>query len=406
MSNIKSFFDIHLHAMDLSHPNLLAFIRRLNGVGFKLILGGILEPLLRKKRENILNLLTVMENSIEDYFILLEYYLKNKEQIVDKDNTFIIDDEKYNRIVITPLLMDFGYKNIKENTFYNIPPKKPIVEQTVDVLNAIKKYTEYYMGINNSVPEISKRNVDNTPLFEIYPFLGINTHNYTSAKLMTMLNKYFGNYSRSRNALYQNMGRFDGNIENVGSNFFAGIKLYPPLGFDPWPDDSEIEKVKMLYQVCEEKRIPLTVHCSDGGFSVDDKAAKRTNPEKWEKVLSIYPNLILNLAHLGMQSNRFFFFQKNGWRNKVINLIKNNNYVYTDFSCAAHENGFYKSLSKILNTNKECIEKIMFGSDYMINLIWSKSYNSYLNLFFKTSQISKTNKQMIGINNPEKFLFG
>jgi hypothetical protein len=35
---------------------------------------------------------------------------------------------------------------------------------------------------------------------------------------------------------------------------FAGIKLYPPLGYDPWPaKNEEREKVKLLYHKCLEK---------------------------------------------------------------------------------------------------------------------------------------------------------
>lgn len=91
MAENKTFYDIHLHAMDLSHPNILAFIKRINGIGLKLILGGLFLPLLKKQKENILNLLTVMENNIEDYFLLMEYYLKNKAAIVQEDNRFEID---------------------------------------------------------------------------------------------------------------------------------------------------------------------------------------------------------------------------------------------------------------------------------------------------------------------------
>lgn len=67
MQEAKTFYDIHLHAMDLSHPNILAFVKRVNGIGLKLVMGGIFLPFLKRKKENILNLLSVMENNIEDY---------------------------------------------------------------------------------------------------------------------------------------------------------------------------------------------------------------------------------------------------------------------------------------------------------------------------------------------------
>ncbi|NLW31473.1 MAG: amidohydrolase [Fibrobacter sp.] len=408
MQEAKTFYDIHLHAMDLSHPNILAFVKRVNGIGLKLVMGGIFLPFLKRKKENILNLLSVMENNIEDYFILMEYYLKNKSRIVKNDNSFSIDGVIYNRIVLTPLLMDFGYKNIKTESFYDIPPQKSIVEQTYDVLKAIKKYCSCYLekGVNGKV-ETKKRTEKNDLLFEIYPFLGINTQNYEKEKLVTMMEKYFGKYEGKRNDLFENMGKFDGGIDLTGSNVFAGIKLYPPLGFDPWPkrNRKEMDKVLWLYGFCEEKNIPLTAHCSGEGFIVDNKTNRRTTPKKWAAVLQRYPNLKLNLAHLGYRKNDFFFFQNKKWLNEVLKLIKEYENVYTDFSCAAFDDNYYGWLSKLISENKVYSDKMLFGSDYMINLLSSKSYNYYLNTFFKTQKIEKPVKEKICTINPERFLF-
>ncbi len=75
----RTFCDIHMHAMDLSHPNVLAFTRRIKTVIPKLLFSGDAEMFLHASKKNLFNLLTVMENSIEDYFILMEYFLKNKD---------------------------------------------------------------------------------------------------------------------------------------------------------------------------------------------------------------------------------------------------------------------------------------------------------------------------------------
>lgn len=415
-SEAKTFFDIHMHVMDLSHPNILAFVRRIDGLGWKMILGGIFEPLMKKKEEKILNLLTVMENSIEDYFILLEYYLKHKANVINSNNTFVVDGEGYGRIVLTPLLMDFGYKHIKTDTFYNIPPQKPIVEQTRDALGAIAKYCRWELAVNSSgTPENKERDPNIPRLFEIYPFLGINTENYTLAKMQAMLTRYFGNYAGTRRALNAGMGTFPMGkgmtMDDVGSNVFAGIKLYPPLGFDPWPvDHDERNKVEWLYGFCEEKTIPVTVHCSDGGFAVDGKAKEYTSPETWGAVLAKFPQLYINFAHFGSQGKILGIIPEHGWREKIIELMLRYPNVYTDFSCLAFDDSYYASLARLLDrySGKELTrlrERILFGSDFMINLMWSPSYNTYLDTFFRTGRLDKETKENFCSVNPERFLF-
>jgi hypothetical protein len=48
----------------------------------------------------------------------------------------------------------------------------------------------------------------------------------------------------------------------------------------------------------------------------------------------------------------------------------------------------------------------LFGSDFVINLIWSHSYNEYLNNFVRTPLLDERQKELMAVINPEKFLFG
>jgi hypothetical protein len=415
----RTFFDIHMHAMDLSHPNLLAFAERIDGLGLKLVFGGLAEPFLHEEERRLLNLLTVMENSIEDYFILLEHFLKHKEPVPDANGVFRIGAREFDTILLTPLIMDFGFKHIKTETFYDMALGKPVVGQTVGILNAIRKYCNYEFapkpgrtGEGTTVPRTSR------PLFEIYPFLGINTRNYDLPTVKELLDRCFGGYTGRRDDLHARMGTFDGAIEKVGSNVFAGVKLYPPLGFDPWPagDEEELAKVRMLYRLCEEKQIPITAHCSDGGFSVDDKAHEYTNPEKWRQVLGAFPRLKLNLAHFGKQGDTVGI-PHHKWRKTVIELVLGHENVYTDISCLAFDDDFYHELDELLGgfepeTRERLLSRILFGSDYMINLLWADSYNGYLRAFLETGQLGDTReagdemKVRFCNGNAGRFLFG
>ncbi len=311
--------------------------------------------------------------------------------------------------------MDYGYRNIDQpGIFYNIPPRKPIRSQVIDVFNGIKFYCE-----NKLVPKdgklksyVDKEGGKDNKLFEIFPFLGLNTKHYTDKKVERMLNKYFKDYEGKQQPLYENMGKFNGDIDEAGfsSNFFAGIKVYPPLGFDPWPDDGkEKDKVIILYDYCIDKGIPITTHCSNGGFRVVKNADNYTAPGmRWTKVLENYPELKINFGHFGYQSKRLWLFPRTQWRDSIIELMSKYPNVYADFSCLSLSDNECRHLEDLIeekkNSNHELKERILFGSDFLISLIWTDSYNKYLNDFITTQYLQSLKKNFCS-KNPEEFLF-
>ena len=388
----KLFFDIHCHAMNLSHPNLTALINRLPKLG---LLGAIgihsfsyfITLFSRNEVKRVFNLLSVMDNDVGDIFLIMEFYLKNGGLI--ENDALTIDNTKYDAIVLTPLLIDFGYKNLKyrgieSEIYYRIPPEKPIIPQNIDVFNGICKYYSSEL-VKNSKGQYEIQARRGKAVFEIYPFLGINTVRYYYKKIATMLDKYFGEYTGSYDAFKKNreqFEKFNGNIDSLGSNFFAGIKVYPPIGFNPWPDDDkeQLEKVNLLYQYCCKKHIPITTHCSDGGFVLVNKknAKDYTSPTTWQKVLEHYPTLKINFAHFGQQGNFLFVFPNRQWQGEIVRLMKEEispnvkKYpnVYTDFSYRAFNDDYYVSLKEVIDTDNVVLDRILFGTDFMINLIW------------------------------------
>jgi predicted TIM-barrel fold metal-dependent hydrolase len=400
----RTFFDIHMHAMDLSHPDLLAFINRIDGLGMKMVLGGLAEPFSQDKENNILNLLTVMENEIEDYFILMEYFFKNKDPEFGSSPLIKIGNEEFDSIILTPLIMDFGFKHIKTETFYDMALGKPVEYQSADVLKAIQKYrtSEFQIQSDNEGKAVNRR-PGSKPIFEIYRFMGINTRNHTEPNEMEdLLEGRFSDYTGKRDDLFHRMG----------DNIYAGIKLYPPLGFDPWPEqeNEELDKVNFLYSLCQAKQIPITVHCSDGGFITSNRSEEYTNPERWRKALITYPKLKLNLAHFGNQGKTLGVFSKDAWRQTVIELIVSYENVYTDISCLAFNDDFYEQLKKLLDDQSDqdrdkLLNRILFGTDFMINLMWETSYNDYISRFIRSGHIDDELKLKMCSENPGRFLF-
>ncbi len=432
----KTFYDIHMHAFNLSHPYFRAFINRFNLrllLAFAPIIAPIvtalvtvithtpgLRSLLSTKIINMVNriknLLSVMENDVGSFFLLLENCLR--ENGVLDDQGLHIGGETYSKCVLTPLMIDFGYKGFGDTAIhYKEHSRKPIREQVIDVFRGIKDYAEfdYKEKYLKAFPHLAPKQGQNTSrIFEIYPFIGINTKNYEKKEILELLDKYFKEYKHNRKDLAENKGKFDGNIDNLRSNFAAGVKVYPPLDFDPWPEknDEELKKVTCLYKYCQNKGIPITAHGSTSGFVVLKKGRLKevTSISKWVEVTSNYPKLKLNLAHFPVSEKLLWLFPKRRRLNEILNLVINRKNVYVDFSYRATSNQYYKSLRKFMDTLPQdsrdiLTDRILFGSDFAVNLTSIDSYNEYLTIFSDSSSIIGVNKEKFCFHNPEKFLF-
>ena len=430
-----AFYDIHMHSFNLSHPSFSLFIKRFKISNFLLVIGALLAPLLlllilplllaaprvityftdrlfRRAR----NLLSVMESDIGSFFLTMEDCLRERPHQLLIEDGLHIGGTTYKSVVLTPLMMDFGYKSKKEDkTVHYQPSEKPIVAQVVDVFSAIRKYRSSVSttGLAEKFPYLK---ANTSRIFEIYPFLGLNTRNYKTQELKTMLKKYFREYQKKRDDFKKELGRFDGDIEHLKSNFFAGVKVYPPLGFDPWPKDARLlNRVRHLYKYCSLKRIPITCHGSTGGFVTVSRKQKKnfTAIAKWKEVLTHYPSLKLNVAHFPANGRRFGFLPpaEKDRLDAIIPLVQTYENVYVDFSYRATGDKYYSLLKKVIekqpgdDKKKKLTERILFGSDFCVNLFSVNSYNEYLRIFSETSHLTEPQKHLFCSLNPERFLF-
>lgn len=471
------FYDVHCHLMNLSHPNLTAmlgrtfrdampkrivgFLKKLDSLHLvpKLIVWLLLFlPLLlllttaliialsasllliapsgrnallgkiKGKTTSIANLLAVMETDIGDCLIQLEEELRRQHAAKGGLTLYGDGEEKvYDRIVLTPLIMDFGLKNYQNSTSPYKIRWKPVVAQVEDLFLGIRDYyrhrNTYLHSPDGPVP----------PLFQIHPFMGLNTRNYRlqsspcdesgSSSLEELLDKHFSGFEhdttpemRRRKLSERDWSTFSGNIESIGPHDFAGIKVYPPLGFNPWPEDGEgyadedelqreRDKVRYLYGFCIRHHIPVTAHCSEGGFLVDRQYRNFSSPAKWAKVLEQkeYGQLRLNLAHFGGAEN-------SEWRDMVAALMLRHENVYTDMSYQGVDRESYGRIRQFLDRHtpeerKRMTEKIIFGSDFMINLQDIGTYSAYLRAFAETDAFTMEEKERLCHRNAMRFLY-
>lgn len=173
-------------------------------------------------------------------------------------------------------------------------------------------------------------------------------------------------------------------IEEKG---FAGIKMYPPLGYYPFD-----ERLNEIYAYAEKNQIPITVHCARGGVFykgeiTDDmkvhlktgeviKEQKNkyftdayTNPDNYRYVLESFPNLKINLAHFGGYDEWHKYLGNTiddglqTWYEKICNLMREYPNVYTDISYTMFNPDLF-SLLKISLQDETLRNKILYGSDF------------------------------------------
>ncbi|ADK80607.1 amidohydrolase family protein [Sediminispirochaeta smaragdinae] len=414
------FYDPHCHAMNLAHPNLLMFIQEFRKNFTDEVINDIFSPnylidsQVRHPVHNAQNMLAVMEHDIAGIFKLMEddlsgHFLKERDKTDEEGRRPLIEHgvlkfrkREYRQLVLTPLVMDFSNKRrVEGDLYYSRPPERPLWQYVRDTLEGIKRY--------------HKERPDG--ILRIYPFLGINTRNYSLRELEELLKKYFSVYSSSftfRTETTRLISSFMGLMEGVGSNVFSGIKVYPPLGFDPWPTEEpeELEKVKLLFRFCQKRKIPITTHCDDQGYrTIPVKVAWRnSSPRRWASALEAFPELKINFGHYGYQYNKKWgTIRKLDWLKEIFALMDRYDHVYADFSFDGTRAEYYPFLQQHLlalppRLRTKALARTMFGTDFMVNLSKVRSYLDYY-LTFEASSFSDEEVHLFSSTNPRQFLF-
>jgi hypothetical protein len=419
------FYDAHCHAFNLSHPSFLSFIGTLRSRRLETIYSQAMAPdflvttLFLRAGERIRNMLSVMENDIGSIFALMEddlaglYAKAGDGEPLLRGGELALGGMRFGGLVLAPLVMDFrsaGAERVHD-AYYDRRPNKPVEAQVRDLLEGIRDYRRARPG----------------GFLRILPFLGIDTRHYRAEGLRSLLDRSFGAYSRGSEAArasFDAMSDFGG-AAVMGPDMpcrFAGIKVYPPLGFDPWPDReegegaepwAEREKVEILYSYCELRGIPIVTHCDDQGFRVIglEESWKRSSPERWVPVLERHPGLALDFGHLGAR-----YFHRPGsphptdWVDRISRLMVERERVYGDFSFDGTEPEYYRWLVSYLKRHesgmRERMEsRIMFGSDFPMCLMRIRSYADYFRVF-AASEFPEEQKLRFCSENPERFLAG
>jgi len=175
----------------------------------------------------------------------------------------------------------------------------------------------------------------------------------------------------------------------INNRGFAGIKLYPALGFSP--DDARLTP---LWAWAEANQIPIMSHASRGGIrfrggpdeiswpshaeeevtrmvETKDWTDRLSDPVAFKRVLRRFPRLKICFAHLGGGDECEKWLSEpwpdhlntSNWLTEILSLIKAYPNVYADISYVGFETHLHPLLH-VLIRDKNVGNRLLFGSDF------------------------------------------
>ncbi|MBI5184781.1 MAG: amidohydrolase family protein [Nitrospinae bacterium] len=394
----KYFIDTHCHLFNIDHIPLYAFLDRIN-----LNLGkwGALFLNLNKALDENKKFMEFFESEPE----------KNIENLVSEINQIAgVGDLQDRCKILTPLAMDFELAdNCRHETLSN---------QVSRLLGSIK----------NSKGILDQYN------FKVLPFLGLDLRRFDGIDengIENHLKRLISDYAGS---IKDADGRHD--PANLESGDIIGIKLYPPIGFNPYPENEATRrKYLAVYRTIIQLDLPVTVHCQKVSYNLVDKKKKEqfTTPINWERVLKEQDlkDLRINLAHFGGEEGikatlwddeslwgddffggiNFDRVNQNNWTFAIIKLLKSYKNTYSDISAFDYKDreavfalGWLLSLDHAGEFNSlgsfKLKDKLLWGSDRPMILPQFSSYKEYFDGFLKAIDISQMN--FGSFNTPKK----
>lgn len=186
---------------------------------------------------------------------------------------------------------------------------------------------------------------------------------------------------------------------------FVGVKLYPSLGY-------KIDSPDMysVYSYCEERQIPILMHCSKGGFKHSDPYTDYSSPKHWETILKNHKNLKICFGHFGGDEFHAGLPELDDtppWGPMILKLMEYYPHVYADIAyhtapMDGHkaEDTYFENLKGYLESMKYK-DRILWGSDYFLvrQRLREKNYWIYIKKMLGADLF----KQIANIN-PNKYL--
>jgi len=366
----------------------------------------------------------IAESKLREYESFIRFFERSIEDNIDWLTCEIRDavPDGVETVLITPLVMDF-------DKIHAMSPsgREPTVRDQFDRLKE---------AIADSVARDG-----GTPEIKICPFMGLDMRKLSEPDCLPDLEEFWNENGVSTG------DRSEG-VSGLVSGKALGIKLYPPIGFNPYPQGSDMVGYSSFYRWCCDNDIPLTVHCQPGSYSTGRdrrKVRSLTHSRNWKRVLErlgSFSGLRINFAHFGGEDEledmldpwRLDGIQEGTWTHILIQLLKRHPNTYADVSAYDYsERRNRDNLLEVLERDEhgdfgsgeyKLEDKLLWGSDVPM-IVSDKAYREdhdaqgepgykhYFNSFKKTLASGEldtdTQTRIIAkltSGNPEAFLLG
>ncbi len=154
--------------------------------------------------------------------------------------------------------------------------------------------------------------------------------------------------------------------EAIERHGFAGVKLYPSLGFEV-----DTDAMRRVYAYCQDRDLPIVMHCTMGGFYRSEMSRQFSDPSLWEDILPDFPLLRICFAHCGGWAGLAGAsgVEPGSWTEAVVKLMKAHPNVRADLSNhvemmrGGDAEARYLSTLKGLLADPATADRILFGTD-------------------------------------------
>lgn len=365
-----------------------------------LLLNKVLSPKRKnKEKSSFKKILKVLRNPIPD--LLADMYYE-KEAFLDTMDTTL--DGQFQKVVKFANEIRFRLINRNDIQFSN---DTHIVFVHLPMNYGKNQTANPYDLFWNRFRDSLKRNIGKLEVGKtmVLPFYGVHLNdimNDNSFSAIGFINKHI---ISNRMDLSPAWAEIIDNIKFVDKPISVGFKVYPPCD----PNFKKVlnnENLQAFFEMCAEKRIPITTHCSDGGFELNQSS--NANPIHWKNLLIKNTELKVNFAHMGGGGcfSKYVEKQKvNGWLKTILALQGVNSNVYSDISyvCAETPNEVKDYLLKEKEKDPKGHKNVLWGTDWPMALMEKEEYIDIFDDFW-TSDIMSNFHDFTQIN-AERFLW-
>ncbi|MBT7164401.1 MAG: hypothetical protein HN904_16595 [Victivallales bacterium] len=350
------FVDCHCHLFNIADVPLYASIEATaSGIN---TMGALAAALVSSKAGKALygkrEIISFFERTIEENIELLV------NQISETIDNHVGGEDGLR--ILTPLVMDFDLilpafdKHLQEDDPFVPREGGGLDAQLVDGDGEEFRFMMPGRSVRTQMDRLRSAIADQEKLlsknsFKVFPFLG-----YDPRKLLLKEGlKGFKSLWKSVGGVTDSAKRSD--PESLANGDVIGVKLYPPIGFNPYGTNSgERQAFLKFYAWLAEKQIPITAHCQRGSYSTDPSSIeRRTDPRNWERVLETKYKwkdgefkgkttnlacLRLNLAHFAGEKDmddmidwtKFDGIDEDTWSWTIVEMLQEYPNVYADIA--------------------------------------------------------------------------